>query len=214
MKFVMAAVLALLPQAQAQDKLEYSIKGEAFEGCECESVCPCIWTKDATFTECRGTMGLAIREGTIGKVDVSGLAFAMTLTKTDKNMLRGLGKWHGALYVPEKAGAEQRKAIEAFFRARFGPAFAEISVKTVPIEVKIDGDHRELTVGSLATVKITGVRTPQGKVTVIENPPFSLYPKLHVAKAEVNTYNDGSTWDFAGHNAFYGPFEFSSADPH
>lgn len=212
MKSLLIAVLALL--APGQEKVEYSLKGEALEGCECESVCPCIWTKDATFAECRGTMGIAIREGTIGKTDVTGLAFAMTLTKTEKNMLHGFGRWHGALYLPEKASDEQRRALEAFFHARFGPAFAKVDVKTVPIEIKVEPEHRELKVGTLATVRITAVRTPQGKVTVIENPPFALYPKLHVAKADVNTYNDGSTWDFSGHNAFYGPFEFSSADPH
>jgi hypothetical protein len=212
MKFVAVAVLALL--AQAQDKLEYSIKGEAFEGCECESVCPCIWTKDATFAECRGTMTIAIREGRIGKTDVSGVAFAMSLTKTDKNMLKGLGHWQGSLYLPEKASDEQRRAVEQFFRARFGPAFSKVDVKTVPIEVTLEAEHKEVTVGTLATVKISAVRTPQGKVTVIQDPPFALYPKLHVAKADVNTYKDGSTWDFSGHNAFYGPLEFSSNDPH
>lgn len=212
MATMLAALLAVL--AQGQDKLEYSIKGEAFEACECESVCPCIWTKDATFAECRGTLAIAIKEGKIGGTDVSGLAFAMSLTKTDKNMLHGMGKWQGGLYLPEKASAEQRRALEAFFRARFGGAFAKVDVKTVPVEVKLEPEHKEVTVGTLATVKITGVKTPQGKVTVIENPPFALYPKLTVAKAEVNTFNDGSTWDFGGHNAFYGPFEFSSADPH
>lgn len=212
MKVAMVAVLALL--AQAQDKIEYSFKGEALEACECESVCPCIWTKDASFAECRGTAAFSISEGKIGKTDVKGVVFAVSLTKTDKNMLKGFGKWHGTLYVPDKASADQRRAVEDFFRARFGGIFAKLDVKTAPIEAKLEAEHKELTVGTFATVKITGIRTPQGKVTAIENPPFALYPKLFVSKADVNLFNDGSTWDFSGHNAFYGPFEYSSSDPH
>jgi hypothetical protein len=195
----------------AQEKTPYSIKGEAIEACECAAVCPCIWTKDATFGECRGTVAFAISSGSFGKTDLKGIVFAMTVTKSGKNMVQGLGKWEGALYISDKASAEQKKAVEEFVKAKWGGVYAKLDVKSAAMETKIEADRRELTMGKISTIKIAALKNQDGTSPVIENPPFSLYPKLHCAKAEVHTYDDGtSKWDFAGHNAFFGAFDYSS----
>ncbi len=212
MKFAMVAVIALL--GLVQEKPEYRLKGEAVEACECQSVCPCVFTKDASFAECRGNLVFCVSEGSYGKTDLKGLTFALTITKSDHNMVKSMGRWEGVIYISDKASAEQKSAVEAFVKGKWGPAFSKLDVKSVPIETKLEPDHKEVVMGKVATIKITGVKTPEGKVTVIENPPFSLYPRLSCAKADVHTYADGSTWDFSGHNAFYGPFEYSSTDKH
>jgi len=194
----------------AQDKPDYHLKGEAIEACECEAVCPCVFTKDATFAECRGNLVFVVSEGSYGKTDLKGTAFAITLTKTDHNMLKAMGKWEGVLYVSDKATVDQRRAIEDFVKGKWGTAFAKLDVKSVPITTKIEAEHREATLGKAATIKISAMKNPDGTVPAIENPPFALYPKLYCAKADVHTYSDGSKWDFSGHNAFYGPFDYSS----
>lgn len=214
---IVAAVAAVLglaatPQEKpaAQAPTPYSIKGEAIEACECLPVCPCIWDKDATFNDCRGTVGFSIATGSYGKTDLKGVLFAMTITKSGKNMVKGIGKWEGVLYVGDKASADQKKAVEEFVKGKWGPVFGKLDVKSVPMEAKVEADRRELTMGKIATIKIAALKNEDGTSPVIENPPFSLYPKLHCAKAEVHTYDDGVKWDFAGHNAFFGAFEYSS----
>lgn len=204
--------LALLSLAAApQEKVEYSFKGEAMEACECESVCPCIWTKDTTFGNCRATVAFNIAEGNHGKTDLKGVPFVLVLTQSTSNMAKGLGKWEGRVYLPDQASAEQRKAVEGFFRGKWGGDFAKLEFLSAAIEMKSDPDHKEVSIGKVSTVKITALKNQEGKTPTIENAPLSLYPKLYCAKADANTYNDGtSKWDFAGHNAFFGPFEYSS----
>lgn len=203
---------AAMPQEKAapQEKTPYSIKGEAIEACECAPFCPCVWNKDATFGECRGTVGFTISSGSYGKTDLKGVLSALTVTKSGKNMVQGLGKWEGVLYIGEKASAEQKWAVEEFVKGKFGPVFGKLEVKSAPIETKVEADRRELTMGKISTVKIAAIKNQDGTTPVIENPPFSLYPKLYCAKAEVHTYDDGVKWDFAGHNAFFGSFDYSS----
>jgi hypothetical protein len=211
MRTLTFAALALLSLAAApQEKVEYSFKGEAAEACECESVCPCIWTKDTTFGNCRASVAFNVAEGVYGKVDLKGIAFVLILTHSTPNMAKGMGKWEGRVYVSEKASAEQRKAVEEFFRGKWGGAFAKLEFQSAPIEVKSEPDHKEFTIGKISTVKITALKNPEGKTPTIENAPLSLYPKMYCAKADVNTFNDGAKWDFSGHNAFFGPFEYSS----
>ncbi|HZE97792.1 MAG TPA: DUF1326 domain-containing protein [Planctomycetota bacterium] len=202
------AMLAMM--TLTQDKAEYSFKGEAFEGCECSAVCPCVWTKDTTFGDCRGTVAFVVSEGTYGKTDLKGVTWAVSLVHTDVNMLKAFGKWEGVLYLSDKSTPEQQKAVGEFAKARWGAAFSKIEAKVVPMEVKLESDHKELTIAKVTTLKVTGMKTPAGKVPSIENPPFSLYPKLYCAKSDVNVYEDGTKWDFTGHNAFYGPFDYTS----
>ncbi len=195
----------------AQDKpAEYSIRGEEVEGCECDSVCPCVWTQDVTFQDCRSVLVWRIEHGSCGAVDLSGTAFAVALTRSGKNIVKAMGKWEGTLYTDERATEEQKKAIVAIASGKWGKAFSKIDVKSAPIEFRKDGDRREATVGKVAVLKVAGIPGSDGKIPSIENPPFAIIPKLYCAKADVHTFDDGTTkWDFSGRNAFYGPYEYS-----
>ncbi len=211
-----AAVTALVAcggarPSTAQDKpVEYSLRGEELEACECDSVCPCIWTKDVSFTDCRSVLVWTIARGSYGSLDLSGTKFGLALTHSGKNIVGSMGKWEGTIYTDERASEEQKKAIVAICSAKWGKAFAKVDVRSAPIEFRIDGNKREATIGKAAVVKMTGLAGSDGKVPAIENPPFAIIPKLYCAKADVHTFDDGATkWDFSGRNAFYGPYEYS-----
>ena len=49
--------------AMAKAKAPYTISGDQVEGCECSSVCPCVFAHDVTFADCRGVMAWHIQEG-------------------------------------------------------------------------------------------------------------------------------------------------------
>jgi hypothetical protein len=196
--------------AGAQDKkATYALRGQEIEACECESVCPCVWTKDNTFGDCRALMVWQVESGSYGATDLQGMAFAVVLTKSGKNIVQAMGKWEGTIYVSDKASDEQKNAIVAILSGKWGKAFAKIDVRSAPMDLKVDGERREARIGKVASLKMAGLAGLGGKVPTIENPPFTLIPKLFCAKAETHLYDDGAVkWDFSGRNAFYGPFEY------
>jgi hypothetical protein len=210
---VLGALLALSAPVAGQDaKTKYSVKGDQFEACECEAVCPCIFQKDATMDQCRALVVWKVAEGSYGATDLKGLTFAASVTKSGKNMEKVMGKWEGVIFVPDTATEEQKKGLAGVITAEMGPAFAKVDVRSVAIQAKFGGDHYELSMGKTATMKISAIKNASGKVTVIENAPSPLaLPKMHCAKSDVFTYDDGaSKWDFSGRNAFYGAFEMKS----
>lgn len=199
--------LGLVPQ----DPVKYSFKGDEFEACSCDIYCPCVWEKDATFEQCRALFGFSVSEGSYGRVDLKGVTFVIAVTKTGKNIVKEMGKWEGVIYVSDNANEGQKKAVVDFLSGKWGKAFAKIDVKSVLMTVKLSEETKELTMGKVAKLKISALKGGNGKVPVIENPPFALISKLYCAKSDVHTYDDGTNnWDFSGKNAYYGPFEYKS----
>jgi hypothetical protein len=190
----------------------YQLKGMSFEGCECESVCPCVFQNDASYNDCRGILAWKVDEGSYGKTDLKGLVFAVALTKSGKNMEQVLGKWEGVVYLSDQSTDEQKKAVTEVLKAELGADFGKLEIKTAPLTVKCEGERHSIEIGQVGTLRIVTIKGASGKVPVIENAPFpGALPRLHCAKAEVNTYDDGtSKWDFAGRNGFYGAFEMKS----
>jgi len=124
-RFILAAGAAALLACSgtrasgAQDKLvDYVIRGEEAEACECDSVCPCVWTKDVTFQECRSVLVWKVEQGSRGAVDLSGTAFAVALTRSGKNIVQAMGKWEGTIYTDERATEEQKNAIVAILSGK------------------------------------------------------------------------------------------------
>ncbi len=184
------------------------VHGEQFESCECDTYCPCIFSKDTTYGDCRVLMAWRVGEGSFGGTDLKGVAWAAAVTKSGRNVDKALGKFEGVLYLPESATEAQRKAIGDLMKKEMGAAFAKREVKTNSISIKGEPGHYELKIGQVANLKISPLKGANGQVPVIENAPSPLaLPKEYCGKADVHTYSDGAAkWDFAGRNAFWGPF--------
>jgi hypothetical protein len=213
--FSLAGLVVAAGLTLAQDKPkgpEYLVRGEHIEGCECESVCPCVFTNDTTYGDCRGVITWTVDEGHYGKTDLKGLVFAASLVKSGKNIEKAMGTWEGVIFVPAKGTDEQRTAIVEILKAELGAAFAKIEVRTEAIDVKTEGDAREVTIGKVAHLKIAPIKNKDGKPLMIENAPSPLaLPKMTCCKAEVNTYDDGKAkWEFKGRNGFFGASEMKS----
>lgn len=193
-------------------KKTYVLKGDYLEGCECNSVCPCIWSHDASNDQCRAIMVWKVTEGRYGSTNLKGLTFAGSLTKSGKNIEKTAGSWEGVLFVPEAATPAQREALAAIINAEWGSAFSALNIRTAPVEMKGTPGYEDVTIGSIGHLKITPLKNAKGQVPKIVNPPSPLaLPVNYCAKADINTYDDGtSSWNFAGRNSFYGPFEMVS----
>jgi hypothetical protein len=197
-------------QAMAKAKAPYTLKGDQVEGCECSSVCPCVFAHDVTFADCRGTMVWHIREGKYGGTDLSGINFALVLTKAGKNVPKSMGSWEGVIYVSSGASAEQKAGVVDFLSTNWGKAFAKIDVRSEPIDFKADGDKYDVRIGKIAVLKTAPLPGAGGKAPAIEHATFSLIPVLNCAVTTENTYDDGkgTKWDFKERNSFFGPFDY------
>ena len=200
------------PSTSAGGGKGYHARVHQIEGCECDSVCPCVFSKDTTHGDCRGLFVWSFNEGHSGGVDLAGVKLAAALTKSGANMEKALGKWTGIIYVDDKATEAQKNAVVDIMKAEMGAAFAKVDVKTAAIDIKRQGDSHEVTVGKVGSLKIKGIKGANGQVMILENPPSPIAPpKLWCATSEANTYDDGMTkWDFKGRNAFYTDLELKS----
>ncbi len=50
----------------------WSVKGNYFESCNCDLVCPCIFLEEPTEGFCEAQVGWSIEEGHLDGVDLSG----------------------------------------------------------------------------------------------------------------------------------------------
>ena len=98
----------------------WRIDGEYFESCNCELLCPCLLSHaQARPTEghCDVVLGIHIKQGNYGKVDISGLNAVQALM-TPGAMSKGNGTL--AVYVDSRANEPQRAALEAIFTGAAG----------------------------------------------------------------------------------------------
>ena len=67
----------------------WSLKGDWFDVCTCNVVCPCTFAQRPTDNHCEGVLAYRITEGTFGDTDMSGL-----LVIVDPTLLPGTTAHH------------------------------------------------------------------------------------------------------------------------
>src|SRR5215469_11025902 len=92
---------------------KWSMRGEYMESCNCDYLCPCIYTNPqgpATHDHCTAVMVFRIDEGNNGGVPLAGLNFALVI-RSGKVMADG--NWIFAGVVDAAADPAQRQALAA-----------------------------------------------------------------------------------------------------
>src|SRR5215510_14854502 len=125
--------------AMAKAKSPYAIAGDFVEGCECDSVCPCVFAHDVTFNDCLATVAWRIREGRYGGTDLDAINFALALTKSGKNVPKTMGSWEGVIYISSSATAAQKNAVVDILSSNWGKAFKKVDVKSESVEFHKEG---------------------------------------------------------------------------
>jgi len=100
----------------------WQIRGTYFESCNCDPICPCrrIDGTDggrSTHGVCAGVLSWLMEEGSVGEVDVGGLAVTLAVRYDDDEPG---SPWSWILYLDERAGDEQAAALEAVFSGALG----------------------------------------------------------------------------------------------
>src|SRR5215207_6167397 len=217
---------------------DWRLEGDYFDGCNCKSICPCIFALDPTEGNCKGVAAWHIEKGHFN----SGTNKAGNINSSDKNnnsidlanlnvilaahapghMFTG-PKWKIVLYLDEKANNDQKDALTRIFTGQVGGDFFVemlsrtgelLGIRSVPIEFNIEGKkRRKIKIPAIAEMEIEGLAGSDPNIeSKVVNPAFSNTPGVDpiIARATRHTYKDhGLEWDNSGRNAFYSRFTYS-----
>jgi hypothetical protein len=200
-------------------------KGQYYETCSCDFVCPCIPGRLAvrpTKGSCTFAMSFQIESGKYGAVSLDGLGFIL-LGFTPEQM--GNGNWSVGVIADERASAEQRDAIAAIASGSAGGPIAALSglvgtflgVESAPIRFDRSGLKWSVTGGQLVDMAAEGALgiNPDAKEPLyVENtghPAADRYALANAVRSHVNAL--GLRWDDTSgkNNGQYAPFSWKSA---
>jgi hypothetical protein len=107
--------------------IEWSGKGDLFEGCSCNLLCPChvSFRQPATNDFCDTIWAVSFDEGTYGDVDLAGLKVAILLHCPGALMVDG--DWTIALLVDDQSSPSEEDALRGIFNGKNGGPWEIIS---------------------------------------------------------------------------------------
>lgn len=200
--------------------MPYQLEGSLLEACSCKAICPCWVGQDPDGGRCRGTIAWRVDSGTIDGVDVSGLTLGI-LADIPGNALAG--NWKVALFVDDRATAEQEaKLLEAFTGKKGGPLtdIAALVGDVVAVErVAIDADIQEgtgqLRLGDVVTADMQALKGSTGEPTKLYDAVFSFRPGAPAFPGKAATYRVacpqlGMELEMQNHSSVQGAFSFSA----
>ena len=198
---------------------KWSLKGQYFENCNCEILCPCVLpVAPGAPTEGHCDVGLAfhIEEGDFNGVALAGLNFVVA-AYTPETM--GAGNWTTAIYVDERASEEQRHALDRILSGDIGGPMERWmgltsdfrGTKYCGITFESEGDKRRVVIPDVMDFNIQGIRAgSRREVMRLENTGHPVNSTLALARGTASTYSDhGMTWDNTDKNAHFADFEWS-----
>ena len=196
----------------------WKVNGTYFEACNCAAACPCIFLSAPTEGNCTVILAWHIDQGKSGSASLNGLNVAL-LAHTPGHMMQT--KWKVALYLDERASADQQKALGGIFSGQAGghlaalaPLIGEVmGVKAVPIEYSANGKKRSLRIPKIAEADIEALEGQGGALVTIQNHPFTAVPgqAAVVSTSKRLSISDyGIAVDVSGKNGFYSPFAYQS----
>lgn len=196
----------------------WKVNGTYFEACNCAAACPCVFLSAPTEGSCTVILAWHIDQGSFGNTSLNGLNVAL-LAHTPGHMMQT--KWKVALYLDERANADQQKALGGIFSGQAGghlavvaPLIGEVmGVKAVPIEYAAKGKQRSLRIPKIAEADIEALEGQGGALVTIQNHPFTAVPGQPAVvstskRLKISDY--GLSLDLNGKNGFYSAFAYQS----
>jgi hypothetical protein len=207
----------------AATQTHWQLEGDYFENCNCDIVCPCLFSAGAPMTAqptagaCEVPFAFHIDRGRFGDASLDGLN-VVVIFRTPGVM--SAGNASVALYLDQRADDRQREGLQAIFTGTVGgplgalaPLIATVlGVKTVPITFTKDGLHRAVEIPGIMRVGVRAVPSmnPEGAILVSNAHPFNM-ESLAIAVGDAgNQWEDyGMRWDNSGKNGHYASIRWS-----
>ena len=195
--------------------MSFSVEGDYFEVCSCDVSCNCVWLGPATRDDCDLLLAWHVSNGGKDGVDLSGLNAVMAV-HTPKRMTDG--GWKVALYLDDRASAEQSEALGAVFSgaagghlANLGPLIGEVAgvePATIRFE-KSDGSLHAEVAGTLSMSSEQVVGMDGQEPAVIANAPFGAVTQpVRQGTSENVSYQGHWNMSFSGTNSFITDFRY------
>lgn len=199
---------------------QWKLEGHYMEACNCEATCPCIMLNDPTEGFCTSVVAWHIDRGGYGDVSLDGLNVALAL-HAPGNLTDG--NWKVALYLDDRAGAEQQEALGTIFGGEVGGHPAELAqfisevrgVEVVPIEFESDGKRGTLRIGEVGEAEAEPIEGQGGAAPTVENHPLAVapgYPAVVATSSRARFDDHGIALDVSGRNAFLSPFSYAGPE--
>ena len=202
----------------------WELSGEYMESCNCDYLCPCIYTNPqaaATHEHCYALMVYRIDRGRSGAVSLDGLKFALVIRS---GRVMADGGWVFGGVVDERAGEAQRTALAEIVSGKAGGPPQMIRDNLVKdfrgvefgrIEFKIDGLRRVADIPGVMTFEIEGVasRNRSGEPFYIDNTAHPANRRLALArsrKTEVQGFGLALSLAGKGNNGHFAPFAWGA----
>jgi hypothetical protein len=194
----------------------WNAKGEYFETCNCQTLCPCIFLSPPTEGHCTVLIGWHIESGKFGNVSLDNLNVA-AFFHTPAAM--HLGNWSAALYLDSRASAEQGGALTKIFAGQAGGAPAAIhplvskvlGVKSAEISYEANGKIRHLTIRGIGESEIEALQGAGGADVTISNTPLAIspgHPNVVARSKQLRFKDHGFTLDLSGRTGQYARFTY------
>ena len=196
----------------------WHLKGDYFENCNCEVLCPCVVPgppTDPTEGHCDVGFASHIQEGNFAGISLNNINFVV-IAYTPGNM--GAGNWTTAVYIDENANGEQREALGRILSGEMGgPAQRWMPLTTdfkgtkyCPITYTAEGRTRSVSIPEIMDFSVEGIAAGRGNEPLrLENVGHPVSSTLTLARGTANTYTDhGMNWDNTGKNGHYSAFEW------
>jgi len=198
----------------------WRIRGAYFESCNCEAICPCrmvggVKGGRSTYGICFGVLSWLVSDGQAGEIDLTGLAAALVIRYDDDEPG---SPWSFVVHVDERGSEEQREALASILTGKLGgedvlrlpwvrKPSEELAVRASPIELRVDGDRKELRVGSAVELAATKPFPTEERVSCV-------IPGHHIAGTEyyaerLAVHDEPFEWELEGNCAFVGTFSYS-----
>ena len=202
--------------------MSWSIRGEYFENCNCDILCPCITSSlagPADNERCYVPLICHIEEGQKDGLALDGLNVILVC---DAPQVMGAGGWRVAVYLDDRADAAQQAALGEIFSGAAGgtPGMLAglvgemLGVKVVPIEYTSSDGHKRVVVPGIMEFEVAGVYAPESTAVMeVTNTIHPMGANLAIAKGVVGRYNDadyGFAFDNTGKNGHFRNFVWAA----
>lgn len=198
----------------------WQIKGQYFETCSCDFLCPCVpasMTARPTRGDCTFAMVFRVEQGQYGDTPLAGTSFAV-IGHTPAEMANG--NWSVGLVVDERAQSRQLEALTTIASGQAGGPLANLApligefrgVESAPIEIRGEGMHWSVSIPGLLDQALDAVPGGnQGEPMYLDNTPHPANARLGLAKAvRSHLHAFGLDWDDESgrNNGHLAPFDW------
>jgi hypothetical protein len=209
---------------QKMSGTKWQLSGEYMESCNCDYLCPCIYTNpqaEVTHDHCTAALIFRIDEGHSGGIKLDGLCFALVI-RSGKIMADG--NWVFAGVVDARADDAQRQALSdivsgqaggppGMIRANLVSDFRGVEIK--PIDFRIEGLKRAASIPDILSFEIEGVasRNGGGEPFFIDNTAHPASRRLALARSKefhVPGFGLGFAMVGKGNNGHFAPFAWAT----